>query len=122
MAPRLLPATLVGVFVTLVTVALVGLNAPAADEKTRSSKESHSAFGTTNVWSIHIEISAKEFDAMQPAIAGFGGPGGPPPPKPKKDARDSERNLFGTEFPWADSDVTIDGKQVKKAGIRYAGD
>jgi putative membrane-bound dehydrogenase-like protein len=74
------------------------------------------------VWSIHLEIPAKEFDAMQPA---FGGGFGPPPKKEeKKDdkKRDTEKNLFGTDFPWVEADFTADGKTLKKVGVRYAGD
>ncbi len=42
-------------------------------------------FGMTRVWSIHLEISAKEYAAMQPpAPAGFGFPGAKPaPPLPE---------------------------------------
>ena len=43
------------------------------------------------------------------------------PPLPK-DKRDSERNLFGTEFPWAQGELTAEGKTYKKIGIRYAGE
>src|SRR5262249_17909233 len=76
------------------------------------------------VWSIHLEIAAREFDAMQPAVAGFGFPGGPPQPAPKKDdqKRDSEKNLFGTDFPWAIGRFTTDGKTLDKVGVRYTGE
>src|SRR5262245_12268389 len=59
-------------------------------------------FGTTKVWAVHLEIPAKEFDAMQPAFGG--GFGGPPKKEEKKDdkKRDSEKNLFGTDFPWVE--------------------
>ena len=35
--------------------------------------------------------------------------------------RDSEKNLFGTDFPWVEGDFTADGKTFKKVGVRYAG-
>ena len=78
--------------------------------------------GLTKVWSIHIEIPAEEFDAMQPAFAGGFGP--PPKKDVKKDdkQRAGEKNLFGTDFPWVEADFTADGKTLKKVGIRYAGD
>jgi putative membrane-bound dehydrogenase-like protein len=81
-------------------------------------------FGQTRVWSVHLEIPAAEYAAMQPAVGGFGFPGGPPPPKAKdkKDRRPGEQNLFGTRFPWAQGDFTADGKTLKKVGVRYAGD
>src|SRR5262249_4964285 len=94
---------------------------PAADPPT--GKDGSRAFGLTKVWAIHIELSAKEYDAMQPPPGGFGFQGGPPPAKEvPKDRRDSERNLFGTEFPWAQADLTVDGNALKKVGVRYAAD
>ena len=45
----------------------------------------------------------------------------PPPAPPPRDKRDSERNLFGTEFPWAQGDFSAEGKTYKKVGLRYAG-
>ncbi len=75
-------------------------------------------FGLTKVWSMELTISAKEYEAMQPALAaGFG-----PPPMKADDNRPSEKNLFGTEFPWAEADVVCEGKELKKVGVRYAGD
>jgi putative membrane-bound dehydrogenase-like protein len=83
-------------------------------------------FGPSKVWTIHLEIPAREYEALQPGQGGgFGFPGGPPKqpaPKGPQDKRDSERNLFGTEFPWVQADLAVDGKTWKKIGIRYAGD
>src|SRR5262249_48306361 len=80
-------------------------------------------FGMTKVWTVHLEISAKEYAAMQPpAPAGFGFPGAPPMPPAPRDKRDSERNLFGTDFPWGQGELTAEGKTYSKVGIRYAGD
>ena len=89
-----------------------------------AAESAKDVFGTSKLWSIHLAISAKEYAAMQPpAPGGFGFPGGPPmPPAPPKDKRDSERNLFGTEFRWAEADLSAEGKTYKKVGIRYAGD
>ncbi len=61
-------------------------------------------FGLAKVWAMHLDMSAKEYEAMQPPKGkGFpGGPGGQPPAKDKQPAavRPSEKNLFGLEFPW----------------------
>ncbi|HEV3440410.1 MAG TPA: PVC-type heme-binding CxxCH protein, partial [Gemmata sp.] len=95
---------------------------PEDPKPAQKNTEARDTFGSTKVWSIHLEISAKEYDAMQPA---FGGGFGPPPKKEvKKDdkKRDSEKNLFGTDFPWVEADFTADGKTLKKVGVRYAGD
>src|SRR5438128_11393918 len=102
--------------------ALIGLGVatgPAADRKEAPGKD---VFGTTRVGAIHLEIPAKEYEAMQPPAGGFGLPGAPPMSPLPKDKRDSERNLFGTEFPWAQGELTAEGKTYKKIGIRYAGE
>jgi putative membrane-bound dehydrogenase-like protein len=100
--------------VSLLAIVLVGSDGqePAAKEK-----PGQDAFGLTKVWSVHLDIPAKEYEAMQPPLA-FG-PKGPPAPKGK---RDSEPNLFGTQFPWVEGEFTAEGKTYKKVGIRYAGD
>ncbi len=89
-------------------------------------KEDKTLFGPTKVWAVHLDISAKEFDAMQPVLGGgFGPPGGPQPKKAAKKEgkkRDSEKNRFGTNFPWAECNLTTEGKTLKKVGVRYSGD
>ncbi len=79
-------------------------------------------FGLTKVWKVRIDLSQKEFEALQPAPPAFPGPGGVPPPQPRNAGRDSERNLFGTEFPWAKGVFSVDGQTHNDVGIRYAGD
>jgi putative membrane-bound dehydrogenase-like protein len=80
-------------------------------------------FGTTRLWAFHLEIPAREYEAMQPSVAGFGQPGGAPPaPQNTSDKRESERNLFGAEFPWAQADFSAEGKTYKKVGLRYSGE
>src|SRR4051812_24240072 len=75
---------------------------PAADDPEPVLRDGKELFGQAKVWSVHLNIAAAEYDAMQPAPGGFG----PPPKKDdKKDAkkddkkRDSEKNQFGTDFP-----------------------
>jgi hypothetical protein len=87
----------------------------AAEEPGPASKEAAGPFGLTKVWTVHVEIPAKEYEAMQPAVAAFPGPGAPPQPGQRKGARDSERNLFGTEFPWTEGEFTADGQTLKKS-------
>ncbi len=82
-------------------------------------------FGLTRTWTVHLEIPAAEYEAMQPDGAAFafpGGPKGPAQPKVKRDKRPGERNLFGVTFPWARADLTAGGKTYKNVGLRYAGD
>src|SRR5580704_9767949 len=107
--------------VFLLCCVLVGFRADshADDDKEAPGKD---VFGDAKVWDVHLEIPAKEYEAMQPAPGGFGFPGAPPAQPAPKDKRDSERNLFGTAFPWAQCDISAEGKTYKKVGVRYAGD
>jgi putative membrane-bound dehydrogenase-like protein len=101
-------------------IALGMAMGPAADRKQAPGQD---VFGTAKVWAIHLEIPAKEYEAMQPpAGGGFGFPGAPPAKPAAGDKRDSERNLFGTEFRWAEGDLSAEGKTYKKVGVRYAGE
>lgn len=64
---------------------------------------------------------------MQPAAAGFGGgfgaaPPRQPAPRNEEKKRDSERNLFGTDFPWVAADFTAEDTTLRRVGVRYAGD
>jgi len=110
-----------GVSCGLLSIALL-LAARAGGQP--AARDERGLFGQAKVWPIQLEIPAGEFDAMQPAPGGFGFPGGPPQPAPKTDdkQRDSEKNLFGTDFPWATGRFTADGKTLDKVGVRYAGD
>src|SRR5256885_15714933 len=96
----------------------------AADGKPPAAKEApgKDVFGTTKVWAVHLEIPAKEYEAMQPPAAGFGPPGAPPAPPAPRDKRDSERNLFGTEFRWARGNFSAEGKTYSNVGLRYSGE
>lgn len=107
--------------------ALAGSEVTTADDKPPVAKQppANGVFGLTKAWSFDLEIPAKEYDAMQPPAAGFGAPGAPPAPQAPRnpnDKRDSERNLFGTEFPWAHADVAAKGRTYKNVGIRYSGE
>ncbi len=85
-------------------------------EATSQGSKGKDVFGDNKVWALHLEISAQEYEAMQPPPGGFG-----PSPVPK-DKRPFERNGFGTALPWAQGDLSAEGKTYKKVGVRYAGD
>ena len=117
-------------FTILTSILLFAANfADAADDNTKAkAKETPGAnlFGMSRLWSIHIEVSEKEYQAMQPPGGGMGFPafGGPMPKQPEKKvdgARQSDRSVFGTEFPWSHAELTIDGRTYKNIGIRYKG-
>lgn len=78
-------------------------------------------FSSTGILPIHITMTAKEYDAMQPA-GNFGRPGGGfgPPPK-TADARESHSNTFGLSLPWAFAAIEIRDTPFAKVGIRYKG-
>jgi spore coat protein H len=116
--------------VPLVIFAFVVLNGftalcIAADAPTRPTNPT--MFGLSKVASIELTMTVDEYEGMQPPPGpGFGPPGAPPPaaqaPRNPGKKRESERNLFGTEFPWAHCDLSIDGKTISNVGIRYAGE
>jgi hypothetical protein len=54
--------------------------ATAGKDKDAPGKD---VFGPTKVWSLHLEIPAREYEALQPRTGGFGFPGKPPAPPPK---------------------------------------
>src|ERR1700677_4314372 len=97
-------AILVGAIATLHAVLMLcgAVMSPEATPQAPGDKEpaAKDVFGESKVWALHLEISAKEYEAMQPpAGGGFG------PPKAPKDKRPGESNLFGTVFPWAQGDL-----------------
>ena len=118
---RLATAGCTALLTALLVAALPRAPLPAPQPNAPAGKE---WFAPTKVWAVHLEIPAKEYEAMAPVFGG--GFGGPPQPKDKqvekKDKRDTERNLFGTEFPWVQGEFTADGRTLKKVGVRYAGD
>jgi putative heme-binding domain-containing protein len=114
-----------GLLLYCALVLLCGTAVDAAEGQEPAAKEGPGKdfFGATRLWAIHLEIPAKEYEAMQPPPPAFGPPGGPPPaPKDPKDKRESERNLFGMEFPWAQGEFSAEGKTYKQVGVRYSGE
>jgi putative membrane-bound dehydrogenase-like protein len=108
------------------SIVLAGTDLPVSgasdDENPTAKADAADLFGLTRVVRLDIEIAGEEYQAMQPpAPAGaFGGPA--PAPRPRKPGeRESERNLFGVEFPWARGSVTMEGKTFRGVGLRYAG-
>ena len=98
------------------------LSGTADDGDAKGKAAGAGPFDLTRVVTLHVEIPADEYQAMQPP-APAGAPGGPPPaPRPRKPGeRESERNLFGVEFPWASGAVTAEGKTYKGVALRYSG-
>jgi hypothetical protein len=76
-------------------------------------------FGTSKVWTVVLDLSAAEYQAMQPALPAF--PGDPPQPKVKKEKRPSEQNRFGTALPWDEVNVALNGTKLNKVVVSGAG-
>ncbi|MFL5340572.1 MAG: CotH kinase family protein [Gemmataceae bacterium] len=111
---------LAGLLLCYVSAGFRAQRVEAADGKQPAGQD---VFGPTKVWAFQLEIPAGEYDAMQPPAVGFGPPGATPPaPSAPKDKRDSERNLFGTQFRWAQGDFSAEGKTYRNVGFRYSGE
>lgn len=96
-------------------------NAAPDEKKTPAGSD---VFGADKVWQFHLELSAKEYEAMQPAQRGFGfPPPAQPQPKvePKPGDRETHRSAFNMDFPVAEASFTADGKTISKVGLRYKG-
>jgi spore coat protein CotH len=115
--------------------------APAADREQPAPAKggSQEVFGLTKVRQLHLQLSAKEWERMQPVggmrfpggpggPGGFGGPGGPggpggkPADKPGEEPVERHKGSgFGIEFPWAHGELTEDGRTYKDVGVRFKG-
>ncbi len=93
------------------------LPAAAADDVDQLADHSN----RSAVWTVHLSLSAEEFDAMQPPAPVQFGPNGGANPPPPSSQREAARNLFGTAFPWAEGTVTINDQTLERAGVRYDG-
>src|SRR5262249_61946915 len=88
-----------GVFLAL-ALLLCGRAMPlaaAGDPKPASGDDK--AFGPTKVWAVHLELSAREYDAMQPPFAGGVGPPPQEDEKKKEPKRDHREKTFRTHLP-----------------------
>ncbi len=104
--------------------ALCGaLPAAAADRPAPGA----AVFGLTKVHAWHLEMTAKEWERMQPPPGrGFPGPPGFGPPRPpakpgEKPADTHKAGGWGTEFPWARGELTAGGTTYRNVGVRYKG-
>lgn len=119
MIRRLLAGAITGC--GLVVLACLLMDAHA--QTTASGASDKEVFGLSKLWNVHLDVSAKEYQAIEPAPGfGFGFPGGSSPKQKKeKHKRDRDRNLFGVEFPWVQGDLTIGTTTFKNVGLRYDG-
>lgn len=79
-------------------------------------------FGMDRIWTVHLSIPAKEYEAMQPRGGGRGSFGPPPEPLPPVDPdRKVHRNDFGFNLAWARASVSIGNETFENVGVRYKG-
>src|SRR5262245_32013913 len=87
-------------------------------------------FGFTKIHQFNIEITAAEWQKMQPPRggfpfgpggAGFGGPKNAPEKKADAPADVHKGAGFGLEFPWAHADFTANGTALKNVGLSFRG-
>src|SRR4051794_38721261 len=80
-------------------------------------------FDFTRVWQIHLDLTAKDYQQLQPA-GGMRFPFGPKPAeKPAEKNTDVHKGAggFNLEFPWARAEMTADGTKFPNVGVRYKG-
>lgn len=104
--------------VGLCAALIFGATPSAAGER------DHPVFRMDRVWSLQLEISAEEWDAIQP-LGQTATLFGPPPaaaPTPDRPAPRLDRHVsaFGLEFPWGVGTLTVDGKSYR-VGLRFKG-
>ncbi|WP_020471023.1 CotH kinase family protein [Zavarzinella formosa] len=98
-----------------------GLAAKAEDKPAK--KAGADFFDTAKVWEARLVLTQAEYQKMQPPapVGGFQFnpvPVNPPKADPK---RDSDRSVFGTEFPWVKASFSIGDETVEGVGLRYKG-
>jgi hypothetical protein len=107
---------------------LAGLTPPAkADEKPGAPAKDKAAhlFAADKVWTFHLEISAKNWEAMHPSRSPgfFGFPAAPAKEKEKdKDQPPAPpRGGFGFDFEYVKGTLEFDGKKWPDVGVRFKG-
>ena len=84
------------------------------------------SFGLSRICQIHLEFSARNWEAMQNTRqTEFGGFPGEPrrlnATAQKKDAENDAHQSGFMEFPWVKADLSEGGRTFKNVGIRYKG-
>jgi len=112
---------------------LVGISICPAQEKASAIANRDDVFGPDKIWTLHIKLGTKEYQAMQPKGGGFGFGFPKKDIFPKKDEKKEEKKApdvntdvhknkgFGIEFPYVVGEIEFEGTVVKDVGIRYKG-
>jgi spore coat protein H len=114
----------------------------AAETKEAPPKDADELFGLDKVWTFHLQVSAKDWETMEPKGGGFGmparppqpgggagapgarpapgGPGGGPGGRPPGDGGFAP-GKFGYEFTYVKGTLEAFGKSYKDVGVRFKG-
>lgn len=112
-------------------VAASCFSRPLLAQETAANQPGDELFRTGRLVQLHLTLSEEQFAALKPTnrgrfgVMGFGGRGGPERPpnreEPPAEPRDTHRNTFGTEFPWSEGKLEVDGETFQKVGVRWKG-
>ncbi len=116
----------------LAMVALAGVVHGIAPAQEKPKADKVELFGLTKLWTFHLEISAKDWNAMQPTKGGLPfDPTKKPPPKegqpfppPKGDKPFPPPGKGGPmkfEFEYVHGQLDIAGTKLKDVGVRFKG-
>ncbi len=115
--------------IRLVVLLLALLFCPAplsAADKPARKPSPDQVFGLDKVWTMHLSISAKDWERMQPTNRG--NPFGPPRPAEKAETKPAEKSadrkkhgLFGFDFEYVPATLQIEGATYKNVAVRYKG-
>src|SRR5262245_27618194 len=83
-------------------------------------------FQSDKVWTFHLTVSEKDWEAMQPTGGRMGfGPGQPRPPERREEKKDAKRDAkvgaFGMTFPFGKAKLEFAGNTWNDVGIRFKG-
>lgn len=106
-------------YVALAAGMLTGLSASVAADDKKPTKDK-TLFDPTRICKVTINLTAKEYAALQPR-GGWGGAQKPEAAAKGEPARELHRNAFGVDLPWATGSITLDGQTFTGVGIRYKG-
>lgn len=107
------------VIVLLAWAALLGPSHAAAPATVRSSPDGPgSVFGLTRLWNMHLTVTARDWETMQPRRGGLGPAG--VPGKAGDDGR-IVRSQFGFDFEYVRGDLEIEGVRLPNVGVRFKG-
>src|SRR5687768_3337777 len=120
---RLEPPSMHARLATLILAACAILGSASAEEAPDKKKPAKATpadvFQMTKVWNVHLTVSEKDWQTMQPTRGGFGGfglgrqPPAQPPKEPEPGVDREPRGGFGFDFAYVKAEIEIDGQTFK---------